>query len=78
VEIEEEAPKEKEVAPPPYKLKILYPSRLKTDQDNEQYRKFLGIFKQLHINIQFAEALAQMPKYAKFLKDLLTNKRKLE
>jgi len=38
----------------------------------------MGISKQLHINIQFAEALTQMPKYAKFLKDLLTNKRKLE
>jgi len=31
VEIEEEAPKEKEVAPPPYKPKIPYPSWLKTD-----------------------------------------------
>ena len=69
VELEEEAPKEKEVAPPPYKPKIPYPSWLKTDQENEQYKKFLGIFRQLHINISFAEALSQMPKYAKFLKD---------
>ncbi|GKC39771.1 reverse transcriptase domain-containing protein [Tanacetum coccineum] len=30
----------------------------------------------LHFNISFAEALAQMPKYAKMLKDLLTNKEK--
>ena len=36
------------------------------------------MFKQLHINIPLVEALAQMPKYAKFVKDLLTNKRKLE
>ncbi|GJU79216.1 DNA-directed DNA polymerase [Tanacetum coccineum] len=34
--------------------------------------------KQLHINLPFIEALAQMPKYAKFLKGLLTNKAKLE
>ncbi|GJW12175.1 reverse transcriptase domain-containing protein [Tanacetum coccineum] len=31
----------------------------------------------LHFNISFAEALAHMPKYAKMLKDLLTNKEKL-
>lgn len=35
------------------------------------------MFKQLHINLPLVEALAQIPKYAKFLKDLLTNKRKL-
>jgi len=35
VEVEEEAPKEKEVAPPPDKRRIPYPSRLKTDQHNE-------------------------------------------
>ncbi|GJT07340.1 DNA-directed DNA polymerase [Tanacetum coccineum] len=33
---------------------------------------------QLHINLPFIEALAQMPKYAKFLKSLLTNKARLE
>ncbi|GKC00118.1 hypothetical protein Tco_0986254 [Tanacetum coccineum] len=33
---------------------------------------------QLNINLPFIEALAQMPKYAKFLKGLLTNKARLE
>lgn len=31
-----------------------------------------------HINIPFLEALTQMPRYAMFLKEFLTNKRKLE
>ncbi|XP_022041981.1 uncharacterized protein LOC110944635 [Helianthus annuus] len=44
----------------------------------EHYGKFLELFKQLHINLPFVEALAQMPKYAKFLKDILSNKKKLE
>nr|GEW16228.1 reverse transcriptase domain-containing protein [Tanacetum cinerariifolium] len=35
------------------------------------------MFKKLHFNISFAEALTQMPEYAKMLKDLLTNKEKL-
>nr|GEV30368.1 putative reverse transcriptase domain-containing protein [Tanacetum cinerariifolium] len=34
--------------------------------------------KQLHINFPFTEALSQMPKYAKFLKGLLSNKTRLE
>ncbi|GKC58122.1 hypothetical protein Tco_1085720 [Tanacetum coccineum] len=38
---------------------------------------FLEIFKKLHFNISLVDALAQMPKYAKMLKDLLTNKEKL-
>ncbi|GJS59047.1 reverse transcriptase domain-containing protein [Tanacetum coccineum] len=33
---------------------------------------------QLHINLPFIKALAQMPKYAKFLKGLLTNKARLK
>ena len=36
------------------------------------------MFKKLHINIPFAEALAQMPQYAKFMKGIMLNKRELE
>jgi len=36
------------------------------------------MFKKLHINIPFAKALAQMPKYAEFVKEILRNKRKLK
>ncbi|GJS13145.1 reverse transcriptase domain-containing protein [Tanacetum coccineum] len=35
------------------------------------------MFKKLYFNISFAEALAHMRKYAKMVKDLLTNKEKL-
>ncbi|KAD4180096.1 hypothetical protein E3N88_28687 [Mikania micrantha] len=62
----------------PYQPPLPYPGRLRKEKMEEEYGKFLGIFKQLHINLPFVEALAQMPKYAKFLKDLLTNKKKLE
>ncbi|XP_062087012.1 uncharacterized protein LOC133793735 [Humulus lupulus] len=33
---------------------------------------------QLHINIPFAEALEQMPSYVKFMKEILSKKRKME
>lgn len=36
------------------------------------------MFKTLHINVPFVEAFVQMPRFAKFLKELLTNKRKME
>ncbi|GJY59657.1 reverse transcriptase domain-containing protein [Tanacetum coccineum] len=35
------------------------------------------IMDQIHFNISFAEALAHMPKFAKMVKDILTNKEKL-
>nr|GEX78304.1 hypothetical protein [Tanacetum cinerariifolium] len=41
-------------------------------------RNFLENLKQLDINIPFIEALVQIPKYAKYLKILLTNKSRLE
>ncbi|XP_039123341.1 uncharacterized protein LOC120259954 [Dioscorea cayenensis subsp. rotundata] len=36
------------------------------------------MLKTLDINVPLVEAAAQIPRYAKFLKELLTNKRKLE
>ena len=57
---------------------IPFPNRIKKDKEEAQLKKSLENLKQIHINIPFIEALAQMPKYAKFLKSLLTNKSKLE
>ncbi|GJW05460.1 DNA-directed DNA polymerase [Tanacetum coccineum] len=53
-------------------------NKAQMEKEEAQQRKFLENLKQLHINILFTEALAQMPKYAKFLKGLLSNKARLE
>ncbi|GJT90026.1 hypothetical protein Tco_1078871 [Tanacetum coccineum] len=53
-------------------------NKAQMEKEEAQQRKFLENLKQLHINIPFTEALAQMPKYAKFLKGLLSNKARLE
>ena len=37
----------------------------------------MDIFKKLHINIPCAEALEKMSGYMKFMKDILSKKRKL-
>ena len=36
------------------------------------------MLKKLEINIPFVEALAQMPHYAKFVKEIISKKRKLD
>ncbi|XP_015965789.1 uncharacterized protein LOC107489556 [Arachis duranensis] len=42
---------------------------------DQQFPKFLEIFKKLEINIPLAEGLEQMTLYAKFFKDLINKKR---
>ncbi|XP_019455104.1 PREDICTED: uncharacterized protein LOC109356228 [Lupinus angustifolius] len=54
-----------------------YPKRHPKKDKERQYARFLDLFKNLHINIPFMEAMEQMHVYAKFMKDLLTKKRKL-
>ena len=61
-----------------YQPLIPFPQRLKQSQLDGQYAKFLNVFKKLEINIPFAEALAQMSHYAKFIKDIISKKRKLD
>ena len=43
----------------------------------EQFSKFLEIFKKIEINISFTEPITQMPNYVKFLKDTLSKKKKI-
>ena len=61
-----------------YKPPILFPQRLQKSKLDDQLCKFLNMFKKIEINIPFVEALAQMPHYAKFMKDILSKKRKFD
>jgi hypothetical protein len=56
--------------------KAPYPERLKAPKKNAQFAEILEVFKQVQINIPFLDAIQQVPSYAKFLKDLITIKRK--
>ena len=56
---------------------IPYPQRLKKHKLDKQFTKFMEVFKILHINIPFVDALEQMPSYVKFMKDILSQKRRL-
>ncbi|XP_050875013.1 uncharacterized protein LOC127078615 [Lathyrus oleraceus] len=66
------------VPPSPYKPPILFPQRLKERKNDDQYKKFIKVIEKLHLEIPFTEAITQIPSYAKFLKDILTNKRGLD
>ncbi|KAK9003632.1 hypothetical protein V6N11_084270 [Hibiscus sabdariffa] len=65
--------KPEEIRPPPP-----FPQRLKKQKQDYQFKKFLDILKQVHINLPLVEALQQMPNYAKFLKDMVTRKKRIE
>ncbi|GJU19934.1 hypothetical protein Tco_1153276 [Tanacetum coccineum] len=62
----------------PKQSSIPFPNRVRKEKEEALQRNFLENLKQLDINILFIEALVQIPKYAKYLKRLLTNKSRLE
>ncbi|XP_058222918.1 uncharacterized protein LOC131332639 [Rhododendron vialii] len=54
-----------------------YPSRLKKPISPSKEADILDVFKKVNVNIPLMDAIKQIPSYAKFLKDLCTQKRKL-
>ncbi|GKC02495.1 hypothetical protein Tco_0994105 [Tanacetum coccineum] len=63
----------------PYQPPMPYPSRLNKEkiQGKADIQIHSFLFKKIYFNISFVEALAYIPKFAKMVKDLLTNKEKL-
>ncbi|XP_052199599.1 uncharacterized protein LOC127806389 [Diospyros lotus] len=61
-----------------YKIPLPFPKRFLKANLDKKFAKFLKVFKKLHINIPLLDVISQMPSYAKFLKDIIANKRKLE
>nr|XP_016433814.1 PREDICTED: uncharacterized protein LOC107760298 [Nicotiana tabacum] len=57
-------------------LPVLQKQRRK--EMDKQFERFLNVLKQVHVNIPFTEVLSHMPAYAKFLKEIFSNKRKSE
>ncbi|GJS79679.1 hypothetical protein Tco_0729560 [Tanacetum coccineum] len=51
--------------------------RLRKEKMEEQYAKFIDLIKEVRINIPLIDDLAGMPNYETFLKDLVSNKRKM-
>nr|GEW36141.1 reverse transcriptase domain-containing protein [Tanacetum cinerariifolium] len=66
---------------PKAKPNLPYPSRLQKEKLREEddivAAKFMEIFRDLHFELSFADALIHMPKFAPMFKKLLNNKDKL-
>ena len=56
---------------------VPFPQRLQQSKIEEQFARFLKTFQKLEISMSFTEVVAQMPLYAKFLKEILSKKRKI-
>ncbi|GKF84140.1 hypothetical protein Tco_0249038, partial [Tanacetum coccineum] len=63
------------------KPNLPYPSRLNKQKNREKddilSLKFMEIFRNLHFELSFADALIHMPKFAPMFKKMLNNKDKL-
>ncbi|XP_009775002.1 uncharacterized protein [Nicotiana sylvestris] len=56
--------------PPPF------PQRLQKQKDDAMYKKFLDILSQVRVNLPLVEILQEVTKYARYLRDILANKRR--
>nr|GFA38076.1 hypothetical protein [Tanacetum cinerariifolium] len=86
VQVQSEVQKDKSIEEPSVvipkaKGNLPYPSRLVKEKIREKddilAAKFMEIFRDLHFELSFADALVHMPKFAPMFKKLLNNKNKL-
>ncbi|KAL4312393.1 hypothetical protein GQ457_01G017260 [Hibiscus cannabinus] len=54
-----------------------FPSRLVNQDKQAKEKSILDIFRKVEVNIPLLEVIKRVPRYARFLKDLCTSKRKL-
>ena len=54
-----------------------FPSRLEKPKKEGEKNEILEVFQKVAINISLLDAIKQVPKYAKCLKNLYVNKKKL-
>ncbi|XP_017632469.1 uncharacterized protein LOC108474953 [Gossypium arboreum] len=57
--------------PPPF------PRRLARDKKEKEEKEILETFRKVEVNIPLLDSIKQIPRYAKFLKELCTSKRRL-
>jgi len=76
-EDEEVGPQEQELQQDFHDMTLLqFPRRNRKAKMDEQFGKFVEVIQKLYINIPLLDAI-QVPTYAKYLKDILNNKRPL-
>ena len=67
--------------PATYKLRAPFPTALEKGKERKRqhiqarHEEFMNFFNQVHINIPLLDAIHHVPAYAKFLKELCTQKK---
>nr|GEW21879.1 reverse transcriptase domain-containing protein [Tanacetum cinerariifolium] len=81
IQQKDKEPSDEPVVVPKTKTNLPYPLRLAKEKlcekDDILATKFMEIFRDLHFELSFADALVHMPKFAPMFKKLLNNKDKL-
>ncbi|KAL4342509.1 hypothetical protein GQ457_08G024560 [Hibiscus cannabinus] len=54
-----------------------FDKRLRKQKNEYQFKKYLDILKQVHINLQLVDAIEQMPNFTKFLKDIVCKRKRV-
>ncbi|KAK4729591.1 hypothetical protein R3W88_022579 [Solanum pinnatisectum] len=60
------------VKPPPP-----FPQKIKKQKEDECFGKFLSLLKQVHINLPLVDVMQGIPRYAKYVKEIVVNKMRL-
>ncbi|KAA3474214.1 Aspartic peptidase [Gossypium australe] len=60
--------------------KVPFSSRLEKKQkrDEDKFVSFLNLFKTLNVNLPLIELIEKVPKYAKFLKEMMARRKKIK
>ncbi|KAM1535609.1 hypothetical protein ACFX1Z_014594 [Malus domestica] len=58
-------------------LNVPFPSRLRQSKKEETEKDILETFRKVQVNIPLLDAIKQVPRYAKFLKELCTTRRRI-
>ncbi|CAN6707332.1 unnamed protein product [Malus baccata var. baccata] len=58
-------------------LNVPFPSRLKHSKKEENEKDILETFRKVQVNIPLLDAIKQVPRYEKFLKELCTTRRRI-
>ena len=77
IEVEEAPKKMPRIEERPIVLTLPFPSQFSKSKKEESEKEILETFRKVQVNIPLLDAIKQVPRYAKFLKELCTNKRKL-
>ncbi|CAN6711687.1 unnamed protein product [Malus baccata var. baccata] len=60
-----------------FRLNVPFPSRFKQTKKEEAEKDILETFRKMQVNIPLLDAIKQVPRYAKFLKELCTTRRRI-